>query len=145
MPKPYASTVVDASADDVWDFLRDFSAIADWHPAIDTCEIEDGRSPDQVGCIRRLTGPGDAVFRERLLALDDAARSCTYEFLASPFPVRGYRATFRVAPVTDTGRAFVEWWAWFECEAADEQSMMKIFAGAVFGAGLRAVAEHFAT
>jgi hypothetical protein len=32
-----------------------------------------------------------------------------------PFPIRDYRATLRVTPVTDGNRAFVEWSATFDC------------------------------
>lgn len=142
MPKPYASAVLPASADDVWGYLRDFGNLAEWHPTLESGSIEEGDGG--VGSVRRAEGPGGAIFRERLLALDDAERTCTYEFVESPFPVRSYRATVRVAPVTDSGQAFVEWWAWFDCDATDEESMMKIFTRAVFGAGLTALQSHFA-
>src|SRR5689334_7112014 len=105
MPKSYASTVLPVSADLVWNYLRDFAGIAEWHPEIASGELEHGTG-DQVGAVRRLTGPGGELFRERLVALDDDARSCTYDLLDSPFPVRFYRSTLRVTPVTDSGRAF---------------------------------------
>lgn len=143
MPRPYASSVINAPADAVWSLLRDFAAIADWHPAIDTCEIEPGPASPLPGTVRHLTNPL-GVFRERLLSLDDAERSYTYEFLESPFPVRRYRSTIRVAPVSDTGAAFVEWWAEYDADAADEKRLTETFADAVFGGGLRAVREHLA-
>src|SRR5437879_12865346 len=102
MPKPYASAVLPVSADRVWETIRDFASIAEWHPGITSGELEGGAG-DQVGAVRRLTGPGGEVFRERLLALDDAARSSTYEVMESPFPVRSYAAPLRVTPATDTG------------------------------------------
>jgi len=135
--------VIDASADDVWALLRDFGGLAEWHPALDTCEIEPGPPSPQVGAVRRLTNQA-GTFRERLLALDDAARSQTYEFLESPFPVRRYIATIRVAPVTDSGKAFAEWWAEFDTDADGEKALTEVFADAVFGAGLKAVADHLA-
>lgn len=143
MPKPYASTVVDASAADVWAYVRDFTNIAEWLPTIESCEIEGDGDP-RIGCVRKLAGPGGAVFRERLLALSDVDRSCTYEFTESPFPVRSYRATLRVAPVTDSGKAFVEWWAWYDADAKDEESMTKIFGKAIFATGLESLRGRFA-
>ena len=142
MPKPYASAVLPAYADELWAYLRDFSNIADWHPNIVSGELEEGTG-DGVGCIRRLRGPGGETLRERLVALDDAERSCTYEFVESPFPIRRYRSTLRVAPVTDSGQAFAEWWAWFDCDAKDEESLTRIFGQAVYGAGLGALQERF--
>ena len=143
MPRPYASSVIDASADDVWALFRDFGGLAGWHPALDTCEIEPGPPSPQVGAVRKLTNPA-GTFRERLLALDDNARTQAYEFLESPFPVRRYLATIRVAPVTDTGKAFVEWYAEFDADGDAEKQLTDVFADAVFGEGLKAAAAHLA-
>jgi hypothetical protein len=141
MPRPYTSSVIDASADDVWALFRDFGGLAEWHPALDTCEIEPGPESPLPGAVRRLTNPA-GTFRERLLSLDDATRTQKYEFLESPFPVRRYISTIRVFPVTDTGRAFVEWWAEFDADGDAEEGLTSVFADAVFGAGLRAAAER---
>ena len=143
MPKAYASAVIPAKVDEVWTFVRDYTNLATWHPTIETSEIESG-DPGSPGCIRHLTGPGGAVFRERLLALSDLDRTFTYEFVESPFPVRSYRSTLRLAPITESGNTFGEWYAWYESEAADEESMTKIFSQAVFGTGLEALQKHFA-
>ena len=94
--------------------------------------------------MRRLTlGDGGSV-AERLLTLDDAGRSYTYEFTdAGPFPVRSYRSTISVAPVTATGQAFVEWSAWFDADAGDEAQLTTTFADVVFAAGIAALGERF--
>jgi hypothetical protein len=141
MPKPYASAVLPVSADRVWESIRDFASIADWHPGITSGELEGGAG-DQVGTVRRLTGPGGEVFRERLLALDDAARSYTYEILESPFPVRSYEATMRVTPVTDTGYAFAEWTATYDADAEDEAQLTKTFSRGIFATGLAALRDR---
>jgi hypothetical protein len=142
MPKPYASTVLPVSADRAWEYLRDFGNIAEWHPGIVSGELEHGTG-DQVGAVRRLTGPGGEVFRERLVALDDDERSCAYDLFEGPFPVRYYRATLRVTPVTDTGYAFAEWFAWYDADEEDEAWLTKTFARGVFATGLAALQERF--
>jgi hypothetical protein len=142
MPKPYASAVLPVSADLVWEAIRDFAGIAGWHPDISSADLEGGAG-DQVGTVRRLTGPGGEVFRERLLALDDTARSYTYEFLESPFPVRSYEATMRVTPVTDTGYAFVEWMATYDADAEEEAQLTKTFSRGIFATGLAALRDRF--
>ena len=44
MAKSYASTVIDASAEDVWARIRDFNGLATWHGGmVATSEIEDGK------------------------------------------------------------------------------------------------------
>ena len=142
MPKPYASAVLPVSADRVWEYLRDFGNIAEWHPGIAGGEMEHGTG-DQVGGVRRLTGPGGEIFRERLVALDDGERSYTYDLLEGPFPIRYYRSTLRVAPVTDSGFAFAEWYAWYDADAEDEAVLTKTFARGIYATGLAALREHF--
>ncbi|MEW9528141.1 SRPBCC family protein [Microbispora sp. NPDC049125] len=140
MPQSYASTVIAADAGEVWAFLRGFGNLAEWLPGISMCEIEGG-GPPEPGAVRRMDAGGD-LFRERLLSLDDEARSLTYEILQCPLPVENYRATCRVAPVTDTGQAFVEWYADFD--AADPAKMAGIFTNGVFAPGLAALGKRFA-
>jgi Polyketide cyclase / dehydrase and lipid transport len=142
MPKPYASAVLPVTAERVWEYLRDFGNIAEWHPGVASGEMEEGTG-DRVGGVRRLTGPGGELFRERLVAMDDGERSYTYDMLEGPFPVRFYRSTLRVTPVTDSGHAFVEWYAWYDADEKDEAGLTKTFARGVFTAGLAALRERF--
>ena len=145
MPKSYASTIVNAPAATVWAYVRDFANLHEWLASIETCEIEGGARPDQVGAVRRLTAQGgDAVFHERLVSFDDEDRSYGYEFVDSPLPVRGYRSQIRVAPVTDSGQAFVEWWGEFEAADEDVEPMVEFFAKNIYGAGLAALRDRFA-
>ncbi|MDP9844208.1 SRPBCC family protein [Streptosporangium lutulentum] len=135
----YASTVVNTPADEVWSYLRDFGNLAEWLPGMTSCVIEEGVN-SQPGAVRRMEGPG-GLFRERLLVLDDDARSATYEILESPLAVTNYRATYRVAPVTDSGQAFIEWSATFEAD--DEAKLNKIFTRGVFEPGLASLNKRF--
>jgi hypothetical protein len=144
MTRAYASAVIATSAEEVWAVIRDFDGLPAWMPAIEASSLDSGTAAE-VGVVRRLTlrGGGGTVV-ERLLALDDHVRSMTYCILESPFPVRSYVSTVRVAPVTDTGQAFVEWWTDFDAEAADEPELVELFAGGVFGAGMASLQERFA-
>ncbi|MBW0119128.1 SRPBCC family protein, partial [Pseudonocardia abyssalis] len=131
MTRAYASAVIAASAEEVWSVIRDFDGLPAWMPAIAASSLDTDGTAAEVGAVRRLTlGDGGTVV-ERLLVLDDLARSQTYEILESPFPVRRYVATVRVAPVTDTGQAFVEWWTDFDSEAADVPELVTLFADGV--------------
>jgi len=51
-------------------------------------------------------------------------------------------STIRLAPVTETDGTFIEWFAEFDSEAADEAELMSLFGDGVFGAGLSALREH---
>lgn len=142
MPTVHVSIVAPAEVDEVWAYVRDFANLAEWLPPIETCEIESG-DPGAPGCVRRATGARGEVYRERLLALSDVERSYTYEFVESPFPVRVYRSTMRVAPVTVSGGTFIEWSAGFEADAKDEESMTKVFTEGVYVPGLESLRARF--
>ena len=77
------------------------------------------------------------------VVLDDTDRRYTYDIVEGPFPIRSYRSTIRVAPVTATGHAFVEWWAHYDAEAADEPKLDRTFADGVYATGLTGLREHF--
>ncbi|MDR7300472.1 SRPBCC family protein [Haloactinomyces albus] len=136
MAKSYASAVVAATAERVWQVVRDFNGLPGWHPAIASSVIEDNRPSAEVGCVRYLTMRDGGSVRERLTVLDDLDKSYTYEMLEGPFPVRGYLATVRVFAITETDQAFVEWYAHYDAEGADEPDLDKTFSAGVFATGL---------
>src|SRR5262249_2998589 len=116
MAKSYYSTIFEHSADDVWDVIRDFNNYPVWVDGAGESEIESGKSGDSVGSVRNVLYDGRRI-RQKLLAMSDVERSQTYEFAGeASVPVQDYRATLRVTPVVDGNRAFVEWWATFDCE-----------------------------
>jgi hypothetical protein len=143
MPRPYASGVVAASVEEVWTLVRDFNGMPDWHPGIEKSSLDSGGSGTEVGAVRRLTLGGGGVVVERLLTLDDLSYTFTYQILESPFAVRRYISTLRMAPVTDSGHTFIEWWSDYDSEAADEEELTKTFAGGVYGGGIKALQERF--
>lgn len=143
MPRAIASTVVDAPADEVWALVRAFDGASEWHPGLPAAVIEDGRPADTVGCVRVFSAPNGSDVRERLVALDDATRSCSYALEQGSMPVRNYRGVIRVWPVTDGDRSFVEWSAEFDCDAEVEEQMVGVFRDGVFKSGLDALRARF--
>ena len=143
MPRPYASAVIPAHIDQVWSAVRDFNELPGWLPAIEASSLDSGTGAE-VGAVRRLTvaGGGGTVV-ERLLTLDDLGHTFSYEILESPFKVRRYIATFRLAPVTDTGQTFGEYWAEYDAEGADEAELTAFFTDAVFVGGLTGLQKRF--
>jgi hypothetical protein len=118
MAKSYYSTVFDQPAESVWQVIRDFNAYPVWVDGAGTSEIEDGKSGTTVGAVRHVVYQGRHI-RQRLLAQSDVERSQVYAFAEEgALPVANYRATIRVTPVVDGDRAFVEWWAAFDCDIA---------------------------
>lgn len=142
MPEALSSTVVPADPDTVWRVIRDFDGLPTWHPAIATSELEGGAPTDQVGVVRRLTLGDGGVVRESLVTLDDRERRLTYAILECPFPVRDYRSTIRVQPVTSTGESFVSWSVLFDCDLGEAERLSAFFARDVFGSGLDGLVAH---
>jgi hypothetical protein len=142
--RSYASTVINASPDDVWARIRDFNALPHWAgPAIEKSELEGGLAGDQIGVVRQLTLGGDVSIRERLLSHSDHERSYAYNFESTPFDVDNYHAVLRVTPVTDGGGSFVEWWTTFDCNRDEQEHWTGFFANEVFQGGFDSLKAHF--
>lgn len=143
MPRVYVSSVIPAPAASVWQVVRDFNGLPNWTPFVADSRIEQGAQADQVGCIRNFRLRDGGIVRERLLALSDYDLSCTYSILESPMGVENYIATLSLTPVTDGNVTFAEWQADFDCPAEREAALTQQIGGAVFGAGLSALKQHF--
>jgi hypothetical protein len=144
MARTYVSAVVPADAETVWQVVRPFDGLPQWHPAIASSTLREG-GPTAVGSLRELRfAGGDTVVVERLTSLDDTDRTFTYELVEHPFPVRRSVSTLRVLPVTDTGEAMVEWWAQSEEDAADSAAAQSLVEQ-LYAGGLTALQQRFAT
>lgn len=141
MAEAYASAVIDAPVEAVWDLVRDFNGLPGWHPAIADSTIEDGRDADTVGCIRSFHLKSGEHVRERLLMLDDSRYAFTYDFQTPAFPVTNYLANFELIPVTDGDRTFAQWRATFDEEPEDAGKYTHVISRNVFHAGLQALSE----
>jgi Polyketide cyclase / dehydrase and lipid transport len=140
----YTSSVIDASADSVWQRVRDFNALPVWHPAIADSRIENNEPSDRIGCVRHFHTRDGGMIRERLLALSDFDFSCVYEILESPMGVDNYVATLKLTPITDGARCFAEWSAEFDCAPGRERELNDTIGTGVFQGGFDALKRHFA-
>ena len=129
MAKAYYSTVFEQPARDIWRIIRDFNSYPVWVDGAGESRIEDGKSGDTIGAVRNVLYQGRQI-RQRLLAQSDAERSQSYEFCEAPtLPMTGFQATLRVTPVIDGDRAFVEWWADFDCDMARRDELTDTLQG----------------
>ena len=143
MAMVFVSSVIQASAANVWALVRDFNGLPHWHPAIAQSRIEQNKAADQIGCVRNFKLTDGGEIREQLLALSDYDLSYTYGILDSPMPLTNYVATLRLHPVTDGNRTFAEWTAEFDCAPADEQNLVTTIGRDVFQAGFDALKRRF--
>jgi len=143
MAKSYYSTIFEHSADEVWNVIRDFNNYPVWVDGAGESEIESGKSGNSVGAVRNVLYEGRRI-RQRLLAMSDVESSQTYESAgAASVPVQDYRATLRVTQVVDGNRAFVEWWATFDCELERRKEQVVFFRNA-FGRWLQPLRRQLA-
>lgn len=141
MATSYYSTVFEQPADAVWGIIRDFNNYPIWVDGAGESEIEAGKSGDSVGAVRNVLYGGRRI-RQQLLSLSDIERSMAYRFAGeSPPPVRDLQATLRVTPVVDGDRAFVEWFATFECEAGVRDERISFYREA-FGGWLESLRRY---
>jgi uncharacterized protein YndB with AHSA1/START domain len=134
MARAYASIILKAPVETVWSLVRDFNALPQWAPAIAKSKIEGGLDADVVGCVRSFYSKDGTHIRERLLTLDDANYTFTYNFEKPAFPVRNYIATLRLYPVTHSDETFAEWTATFDEAPGDEGKYEREISRNVFAA-----------
>src|SRR5512147_925269 len=141
MAKSYYSTVFEQSADDVWRVIRDFNNYPVWVDGAGESEIEGGKSGDAVGAVRNVLYDGTRR-RQKLLALSDVERTQVYTFDGvAPIPVWNFQATLRVTPVVDGDRAFIEWFATFDCSPEGQDERTAFFRDA-FAGWLESLRRH---
>lgn len=137
----YNSTVVNASADEVWAVLRDFYNM-DWATGIvESVEPANGKSASEIGAVRIING----AIRETLLELDDRSRTFAYSINDGPDVlaadmVSGYVGRARVAPVTASDQCFVEWASSWESAKGD----VKAFCDPLYAGLLGLLSQRFA-
>jgi uncharacterized protein YndB with AHSA1/START domain len=144
MARAYASIILKAPVETVWSLVRNFNGLPLWAPAIAKSKIEGGLDADVVGCVRSFHTQDGGHIRERLLALDDANYTFTYNFEKPAFPVKNYLATLRLYPVTATDHTFAEWTATFDEAPEDAGKYERIVSKDVFAANFKNLAKIIA-
>ena len=119
------STVIKASADQVWRAIRDFNGL----PAFIEAIAESRTEGSGVGAVRTLTmKDGGPPIVEKLEKLDEQARTLTYSIVTSPLPLDGYVATMEVA-VLAVDECELRWYSTFQPEGATEQEAIEVVKG----------------
>jgi hypothetical protein len=139
--RSYYSTIFEQPAGAVWTVIRDFNNYPVWVDGAGESMIEAGKSGDSVGAVRDVLYNG-VRRRQKLLAMSDTERSQTYGFASEPpLHTQNFQATLRVTPVVDGDRAFVEWWATFDCDLDRHHERTAFFRDA-FAGWLESLRRH---
>ena len=144
MARAYASIILKAPVETVWSMVRDFNALPNWAVGVARSKIEDKLDPDVVGCVRSFKLGDGTLVRERLLMLDDARYTYSYNFETPAFPIKNYLATLRLYPVTQTNQTFAEWEATFDEAPGDEGKYVETVSNNVFAANFKNLAKIIA-
>lgn len=91
----------------VWNFVKRFDGLKDWHPAFAVSDIVSGRD-GQIGAVRALTIKDGPTFTEELLALNEGAMAFTYSVIESPLPIDRYLSSMSVKS-DGSGGSIVTW------------------------------------
>jgi hypothetical protein len=124
---------VPASPDSVWKTIGDFCGIANWHPAIEKCEI----SKKNGATFRTLFLKGGGAILEKETKWDNEAKTYSYTIEESPLPVANYKATLSVKPKGSGSE--VIWISNFKAKGADDAKTSSTIGG-IFDAGLASIA-----
>ena len=125
--------------------LRDFNGHDRWHPAVRESRIEDRRSGDAVGAVRRFRLSDGAVLRERLLTLSDSERTFSYCLLDTPIPLLNYVAHVALHQVTDGDRTFWRWTSEFDTPRGQESKLGTLVGEDIYMRGFAAIRRLLST
>lgn len=114
----YYSAVLDHPVEAVWSLIRDFNNYPAYIDGVTESVIEDERSGDEVGAVRRFLYGGSWI-RQRLGGHSDEQRSLTYVGVdpftfpigllpETPSPAH-YEGTMHLLRIVDRERTFIEW------------------------------------
>lgn len=136
----YRFVTIDAPASTVWTKLRDFHAIGEWHPEVQTGKVNNDRG-NWIGAKRKFQWD-DATVWQRLDAIQAGDRSLRYSvYGTSEFPVTRYSGVMSVVE-HKPGKSTVIWRGQFQPKgsgdaATDAKAIAQI--EAFYDAGLGAL------
>lgn len=143
MIKTQVSQVIDAPLERVWHTIRPFDSLAEWHPFVAHCDMENQQASNTVGGIRAITLKEGGLVRETLLGLSDTEHRIVYDIIDSPMPVENYMASIRLYPVTETDQTFACWEVVFDTPDNQQQDMIATLQG-IFRSGLAQLNQQLA-
>ncbi|MEQ8443124.1 MAG: SRPBCC family protein [Alphaproteobacteria bacterium] len=114
MTEVSSSTTLPIAAEKVWEMIRGFGQIGDWHPAVESCTLEEG------GTVRRMKIPGGGEIVESLERHEDDQMTFTYKIVSSPLPVANYESTVRVVPDGDGCK--IHWTGQFDAVGPEDKA-----------------------
>ena len=123
-----------ASPDEVWELIRGFHDLPDWHPLVEKS------TPDETGKVRHLTLAGGGEVVEQLEEHSDEERYYRYSIIDSPLPLSNYVATLRVQG--GGAHSIVDWSSHFNADGVSDEEAVAPVQG-VYQAGFDQLQKIF--
>lgn len=135
---------INAKPDVVWNIVKAFDGLVNWHPAFSGTPLIKGRN-GQVGAVRALTIKDGPTFTEELVAYSEARKAFTYIIVESPLPLDHYQSSISVK-ANGSGGTTVAWIGTFTRknprnnvpEAETDAAVVNLIIGA-YQAGLQTI------
>jgi carbon monoxide dehydrogenase subunit G len=103
--KSVEKITINASPAVVWEKIKNFDALKDWHPAVAESATDKGNS---VGSVRQVKLKGGGELTETLESYDDTKMKYSYRAKdGGALPVSNYTSTISVS--SEGSQAVVEW------------------------------------
>jgi carbon monoxide dehydrogenase subunit G len=103
--KVVEKVTIDAPADAVWAQIKDFDALAKWHPVVEASPADKGNAE---GSVRKLKLKGGGALTETLERYNADGKSYGYRAAdGGALPVTNYTSTITVS--ADGAKSVVEW------------------------------------
>lgn len=131
------NTRINASAEKVWQIVRDFNGLPVFMAPIKKSTMEGSG----VGAVRTLTlGEGPPIV-EKLEKFDDQAKTLSYSIVTSPLPLTDYYSTMEVVDLA-AGQCELKWYSTFQPKGAPEAEAVKVVEG-VYSEGFAGLKKIF--
>ncbi len=118
-------TIINASADAVWETISDFNGLPNYAEAV----VESRMEGEGVGAVRTFSLADGTVIVEELLKFDSEARTLTYSILESPLPMDNYVSTMKLADAGE-GACELHWHSDFDIkEGSTEEEGVAVVRG----------------
>jgi hypothetical protein len=99
MLNSWQSVTIEAPAAKVWEAVKDFDGLANWHPMFSGGVIKSGAN-NEPGAVRTMTVKEGPSFDEELLTWDAASRKFSYRLIDPvPLPVAHYFGSMEVVQI----------------------------------------------
>ena len=135
MAKAQVKRTINASADTLWNTLRDFD--------LDYLNVPHELEGEEIGATRRVKMPDNSTLVEQVELFNPDTRTLGYTILVGSLPVKDYHATIHLEPTGDD-ETEITWSAEFEPLGAPEEKAVQIMEN-MFKMNLTALQKYTAS